>query len=165
MLRHWNIVQYSLDCKDTFPSTLIIWYRRGRNLKLILVRAQVAYPPLVPIPKWDTVRPEVCKRLGKCTYCPKILKSDKFISFVTHRPYNILYIPNHRHMSCEITNIIYLISCAKCGLQYVRETGRRARDRLYGHLYRSRAVKFKPRSPGTSPPLGTHTHRPKVPGD
>jgi tripartite motif-containing protein 2/3 len=38
-------------------------------------------------------------------------------------------------VSCEITNIIYLISCGKCGLQYVGETGRRARDRLYEHLY------------------------------
>jgi hypothetical protein len=49
--------------------------------------------------------------------------------------YKILHIPNHRHISCEITNIIFLISCSKCGLQYVGETGRRAQDRLYEHLY------------------------------
>jgi hypothetical protein len=30
-------LQYSLDCKDTFPCTPIIGYRRGQNLKDILV--------------------------------------------------------------------------------------------------------------------------------
>jgi hypothetical protein len=98
LLRHWNIIQYSLDCKDTFPCTPIIGYRRGRNLNDILVRAQVSYPPPAPTPKWDTVRPEVCRRLGKCTYCPKILKSDRFTSHVTHKSYKIQHIPNHRRV-------------------------------------------------------------------
>jgi hypothetical protein len=70
-------------------------------------------------PKWDTFRPEVCRRLGRCTFCPRIKKIDKFTSFVTKKTYKILHIPNHRHISCEITNIIYLITCSKCGLQYV----------------------------------------------
>jgi hypothetical protein len=137
----------------------IIGYRRGGNLKDILVRAQVSYPPPVPTPKWDTVRPEVCRRLGKSTYCPKILKSDRFTSHITHRPYKILHIPNHRHVSCKITNIIYLILCWKCGLQYVRETGRRARDRLYEHLY-SIKQSNKVQTPVSSDfNTSGHTHR------
>ena len=36
-------------------------------------------------------------------------------------------------MSCITENLIYLITCRKCHVQYVGETGRRLRDRLNNH--------------------------------
>jgi hypothetical protein len=159
LLRHWNIIQFSTDCQDTFPSAPIIGYRRGRNLNDFLVRARITYPPVPLPPRWDTFRPEVCRRLGKCTYCPRIKKSDKFTSFVTKKTHKIAHIPNHRHISCEITNIIYLISCAKCGLQYVGETGRRARDRLYEQMCSIKQTNKVTTPVSTHFSTNQHTHR------
>ena len=36
-------------------------------------------------------------------------------------------------LSCSTTNVIYLISCAKCDQQYVGETKRKVSERLSGH--------------------------------
>ena len=36
-------------------------------------------------------------------------------------------------MNCSTKNIIYLIICCKCYIQYVGETGQRLKDRLNNH--------------------------------
>ena len=36
-------------------------------------------------------------------------------------------------MTCTTENLIYLIMCRKCGIQYVGETGRGLKDRLNNH--------------------------------
>ena len=40
------------------------------------------------------------------------------------------------HMDCGTDNIIYLVSCKKCGVQYVGETGQTLRKRLNNHRNR-----------------------------
>ena len=39
------------------------------------------------------------------------------------------------HASCKPSNVIYLITCRRCGLQYVGETGQHAHLRENGHQY------------------------------
>ena len=39
-------------------------------------------------------------------------------------------------MNCGTENIIYLITCRKCGIQYVGETGQSLRKRLNNHRNR-----------------------------
>ena len=34
------------------------------------------------------------------------------------------------HITCETSNIIYMIQCTKCNLQYIGETKRRLKDRF-----------------------------------
>ena len=36
-------------------------------------------------------------------------------------------------ISCELSDIVYLITCKKCGKYYVGETGRAFRQRIYEH--------------------------------
>ena len=40
---------------------------------------------------------------------------------------------NGRTIDCNMANIIYLITCNECGIQYVGETGRVVRSRLSEH--------------------------------
>jgi hypothetical protein len=47
----------------------------------------------------------------------------------------VLIIAKTQHISSELSYLIYLITCKKCGIQYIRETGRKLRDRLYEHQY------------------------------
>jgi hypothetical protein len=134
--RHWNIIQYSSDCANNFDASPITGFKRCPNLKDQLVRSKVRYPPDPKRRlKWHEIRPPICTRLGRCTYCPNIAKTNSITSSVTHKTFPIRNITNHKYISCEINNIIYIITCKKCSIQYVGETGRRARDRLYEHLY------------------------------
>jgi hypothetical protein len=135
LMRHWNIIKYSTDCTRTFKDTPIIGFRRSRNLKDILVNAVVCYPAEPPKPAWWLTRPGICYRLGKCTYCPFLTKKLEFTSFVTGLELKVKHIPKPQFISCEMLNVIYLITCKKCGIQYVGETGRKLRERLYEHLY------------------------------
>ena len=38
------------------------------------------------------------------------------------------------HLSCELSDIVYLITCRKCDKYYVGETGRSFRSRKYEHI-------------------------------
>ena len=53
--------------------------------------------------------------------CPKFVQSDIFKSHVTNQQYKVI---NHtgEHLSCHSQNIIYLLTCLSCGIQYVGET-------------------------------------------
>ena len=37
------------------------------------------------------------------------------------------------HITCETSNVIYMIQCTKCNLQYIGETKRRLKERFNGH--------------------------------
>jgi hypothetical protein len=125
LLRHWNIIKYFTDCTRTFKHAPIIGFRRSRNLKDILVNAVVRYPAEPPKPAWWLSRPGICYRLGKCTYCYFLTKKLEFTSFVTGLESKVKNIPKPLFISCEMSNVIYLITCKKCGIQYVGETGRK----------------------------------------
>ena len=43
-------------------------------------------------------------------------------------------------MDCGTENVIYLITCEKCGIQYVGETGQKVRKRLNNHRNRLRQL-------------------------
>jgi hypothetical protein len=135
LLRHWNIIEYSTDCSANFKSQPMVGFRRSKNLKDILVKAVVKYPLESLLPQWWLKTPTICYRLGKCKYCPYINRALNFTSTITNRIHKVLNIARTQHISCELSNLIYLITCKKCGIQYIGETGRKLRDRLYEHLY------------------------------
>ena len=58
---------------------------------------------------------------SRCKTCPTFVKSDRFQSNVTNHEYNVI---NHTGeiLTWHSTNIIYLLTCLDCGIQYVRET-------------------------------------------
>ena len=57
----------------------------------------------------------------RCKTCPTFVKSNTFRSNVTNVEYNV---KNHTGevLSCHCQNVIYLLTCLGCGVQYVGET-------------------------------------------
>jgi hypothetical protein len=55
-----------------------------------------------------------------------------FRSNVTHKTYNVIF-ANESVLDCGSENIIYLITCTRCGIQYVGETVNTLRFRMNAH--------------------------------
>ena len=69
---------------------------------------------------------------SRCKTCPTFVKSDRFRSNVTNHEYNVI---NHTGevLTCHTQNIIYLLTCLGCGIQYVGETIYPFHKRNNGH--------------------------------
>ena len=64
----------------------------------------------------------------RCKTCKHMSQGNCFVSNVTRKSYTI-----SSSMNCATHNVIYLISCKKCDVQYVGETNQTLRKRLNGH--------------------------------
>ena len=64
------------------------------------------------------------KRCGskRCLFQHKFFPKNKCISSVTFRDYDCIVPPGTIYLNCHSSNVIYLITCSKCSLQYVGET-------------------------------------------
>ena len=62
-----------------------------------------------------------CCKDKRCKTCPTFVKSNYFKSKVTNVQYNV---KNHTGevLTCHCQNVIYLLTCLGCGVQYVGET-------------------------------------------
>ena len=72
-------------------------------------------------------RDSPCGRL-RCKTCPILVTTDQFSSKTTGKQYQI-----RCKATCKSSNLIYLISCKRCGLQYVGETEQALNERMNGH--------------------------------
>ncbi|PIK58303.1 hypothetical protein BSL78_04809, partial [Apostichopus japonicus] len=129
------------------PEKPIIAYRRPRNLRDLLVRAAV--PPLTSNPTPIQHGTFKCDRTSRCIVCSHhIVESNSITSHsmqLTHK--------TKGHITCTTTNVIYLISCRVCGIQYVGETKTTLKKRFYGHRSTVNTMK-------TETPVGEHFNLP-----
>jgi len=73
------------------------------------------------------------KGKSRCVTCKAMKFSQKiFRSNVTHKTYNVIF-ANEHVIDCGSENIIYLITCTRCGIQYVGETVNALRFRMNAH--------------------------------
>ena len=70
----------------------------------------------------------------RCKTCKHISQGSSFMSNVARKCYSVLS-PNSS-MDCATKNVIYLITCKKCGIQYVGETSQKLRSRMNNHRNR-----------------------------
>ena len=70
----------------------------------------------------------------RCKTCKHVVQGSTFKSNVTRKSYTI--VSSNCSMTCATDNVIYLISCKRCGIQYVGETGQTLRKRLNNHRNR-----------------------------
>ena len=64
-----------------------------------------------------------------CTVCPFIEDGrNQYTFYSTGQTSKI-----KSHITCETSNVIYIIQCTKCNLQYIGETKRRLKDRFNEH--------------------------------
>jgi hypothetical protein len=122
---NWDLLKIRPETLKIHGSELIVGSRRNKNLRDMLVRARLPKEQ----PHHDQT--EYCNPCKKadCKYCRKLTVQDHCISHHTERKYST----PHRG-SCKSNNLVYLIDCSACGLQYVGETKRRIQDRLSEHL-------------------------------
>jgi len=152
ILKLWNeFLQSNVNINETFTNTTpFVVYKRGTSLQNILVSAKyiksrntfldtqdkLLVEALVAlqepddsfienIPKYRTKK---CKH-PLCGCCDLILESNHFSSTKNNKKY-----PIKTNMNCNSSNLIYLITCKICHLQYVGETKRKLKDRLNDHL-------------------------------
>ena len=125
----WNIIEHSNGCSKTFKDKPVVGYKRLPNLRNLLTKAEITYPPTTQ--NKATIKPTICTRLGKCTYCPLIKKVSEVQCKIAHKITKITKVP--KHITCELSDIVYLITCKKYDKYYVGETGRPFRKRIYEH--------------------------------
>ena len=66
----------------------------------------------------------------RCLTCPALKTGSSFTSSITGRSYKVL---GKQALSCSTTSVVYLITCRRCGIQYVGETGQQLRSRMNNH--------------------------------
>jgi len=75
----------------------------------------------------------------KCQTCPILENTYTFHSTYYDRHFNI-----KSSCNCGTSDVIYLITCTKCHIQYVGETGQKFRDRMNNHKSTIRTKKLTP---------------------
>ena len=69
-----------------------------------------------------------CNTWG-CRFCKLLNKQGTILCTATQKTHNCM-----KKISCRSSNLIYAITCKRCGLQYVGQTLKRLRDRFAGHF-------------------------------
>ena len=69
-----------------------------------------------------------CNRQG-CRYCPLLNKSGLITGTHTKQEHQCM-----KNISCRSSNLVYAITCKRCGMQYVGQTMLRLKDRFVHHL-------------------------------
>ena len=101
------------------PDDIQVTYSRSPNLKDILVRANLKYEPT----------PRMCQPCYK-THCRTCQHINANIA-VTNK-HNISY-PIRGNFNCQSYDIIYIMSCEICNIQYVGESSNTLNTRCRGH--------------------------------
>ena len=130
---NWNMIQNNEELSKVFPQPPLIGFRRLPKLRDKLCSSFIKFPPQVaqvksPIPK-------LCTRLGKCTYCPLFQEIETFTSHWNGREFICNSLPKKNNITCELSNLIYIIKCKQCNQQYIGETSRPFRLRIYEHKF------------------------------
>ena len=82
---NWNITENSTDYLNTFSHKPIIGFKRLPNLRDLLTSATITYLPKDIVAQ--KTLPTHCTRLGKCTYCPIIKKTDNITCKIIGRKF------------------------------------------------------------------------------
>ena len=74
-----------------------------------------------------------------CAVCPFV--EDGRNQYTFHSTEQTFKIKSH--ITCETSDVIYMIQCTKCNLQYIGETKHRLKDRFTALFNNMRTLKFK----------------------
>lgn len=83
---------------------------------------------------------QICGNKRCLTCCDNVFK-PVFESTITRKAYKVIN-PFLNPLTCSSTNVIYLVTCSRCGIQYVGETSNGLNKRMNGHRYTIRNKKM-----------------------
>ena len=105
--------------QQVFQDIPIVGFRKGKSLKDMLVRAKV--PPV----EGDKGKSQECSG-NKCKMCPWVKNTSEF----TDKNGVSYSIRTGSSLDCNSTNVIYLLTCKSCGIQYVGSCTTKFRERF-----------------------------------
>ena len=120
---NWALVEKSKTTRFLTDANLVFGTRRNKNLSDHLVRASTKTTK-------TNIIPPHCNRTSTCRYCPKINKTGTLVSTHNSRKYQSMI-----KVTCQSSNLIYVITCKTCGIQYVGQTKNRLLTRFQGHIF------------------------------
>ena len=123
--QNWDLLQKTKTTRHLQDARLIFGLRRNKNLSDQLVRASTKSETK---PSHSTTNP--CKRPTTCRYCPALNKSGHVNSNITGKRFD-----SKIYVNCQSSNLIYLITCKHCNIQYVGQTKNRLLTRFQGHHF------------------------------
>ncbi len=140
---NWKILECTPTLKCISEKTTQAGFQCNPNLRDLLVHSRVSYSPTPTRTTGGVPKPgNICHKTD-CPYCSKLNTEGFCHSFVTSHKY---IVPSK--ISCKMNNLVYLLSCTRCGLQNVGETYLTLADRLSQHL---RDIRHEA-NPDTAPP-------------
>ncbi|PIK60737.1 hypothetical protein BSL78_02301 [Apostichopus japonicus] len=124
--RPGDIIRGTERLKSVFPELPVIAFKRPSNLRDILVRASFRDDTPLGESKTETTGSSPCTQ--NCKTCLLVDSTGAFQSNQTKRTFQI------RHkINCLSKNVIYLIYCNICNLQYIGESKNTLRMRMTQH--------------------------------
>lgn len=118
---NFKILRNHPDTKDIFKSHPLVAFRRGKNMRDLLVRSDCHIPPSDP-------GTQPCKR-PRCRTCTHVNGAATISSPNTTFIFDI-----RNNFSCTSECVIYCLSCTLCETLYIGETSRRLNARFGEHL-------------------------------
>ena len=121
--KYWDLLQLSQkdSVKNVHAYKPILAFKRPRNLRDFLVHSSFH----------DTASQfsQSCDR-RRCSHCKNIIKTDVFTSSRTQNSFNLRF-----STDCTSQNVIYLIECKRCKMQYVGQTNQQVSKRMNSHRF------------------------------
>ena len=123
LLDSWHILQQDLGVGRLFTSPPLVAYKRMANIKDSLVHSKLrgTTPESPKLPGTHNCGKPNCKA------CPYLDDNP-----VVRAPGSTFAI--RKSFDCQMTNLVYIITCRECGQLYVGETGRSLETRFSEHL-------------------------------
>ena len=109
--KHHPIFHTSNRLKKAIPDPPTVAFRRPKNMRLTRSSKTETTSP-----SHECHKHKVQQQPRGCKCCHEIATCNKFKSKATGRQNNI-----RAEITCKSRNLVYLISCKKCGLQFVGE--------------------------------------------
>ena len=117
----WPILYRSSGTRKLIDMNIIYGFRKPKSLQDILVHTNIYGNSRCK------KKPPKCNRKN-CRHCPRIDKSGTVKSNSTGREYHSLV-----NVTCNSSNLIYMIECTICGIQYVGQTKNKILSRINQH--------------------------------
>ena len=120
---HLPILHTSKRVRKVFELPPVIASCCQRSLKDVLVQAALGTRP-------QELPGNYRCRAPRCKTCPVLQAMDEFSSHTTGQVFKVKF-----QASCKSPDVIYLITCRRCGLQYVGETGQPLHIQINNHCF------------------------------
>ena len=125
--KNWEILGKTKTTRPLLDTKIIFGLRRNKNLSDQLVRASTSHSDESKLPLSET---RLCYKKDNCRYCPLLNTSGNFVCKTDGTTHSC-----KAHINCQSSNIIYLITCRSCGIQYVGQTKNKLLTRFQSHHF------------------------------